>query len=213
MKRKRNFMFFALVWAVGLTFILLEGNLVGKFLFWTGVLDLTIILTAYIYLHSSSRHAGIFAFVQGLFLVGFVHDDPVRVRHDGFHDNPVFPGDFLIDGMERCDNRNPDKTELGDQRKDGDAEMSPEEPKFVLDVNHVGGETGHHLKGLLGNISILVVEGGKDFVTGTAFVANHIDIGSLFPESRCEVLGIRCDTAFDGRKGRDKTDSHLHLRI
>jgi len=62
------FMFFALVWAVGLTFILLEGNLVSQFLFWTGGLDLTIILTAYIYLHSSSRHAGIFAFVQGLFL-------------------------------------------------------------------------------------------------------------------------------------------------
>ena len=68
MNRKRNFMFFALVWAVGLTFILLEGNLVSQFLFWTGGLDLTIILTAYIYLHSSSRHAGIFAFVQGLFL-------------------------------------------------------------------------------------------------------------------------------------------------
>ena len=66
MNKGRSFVFFAIVWGIGLLFILLKGDVAPYLTLRRYNLDLPMILTAYIYLKGGSRHAGIFAFFQGL---------------------------------------------------------------------------------------------------------------------------------------------------
>ncbi len=68
MNKRRNFIFFSIVWAIGLVFSLSKGQVAGRVFPEAIGLDLVVVLVAYTYLRSGATHAGIFSFVQGLCL-------------------------------------------------------------------------------------------------------------------------------------------------
>ncbi len=63
---RRTFIFYAVVWAMGLVFSLIKGQFAGKVFLGGGGIDLIVVLMAYLYFRSGISQAGLFSFIQGM---------------------------------------------------------------------------------------------------------------------------------------------------